>query len=104
MIPAKVKVYPRGGPVQLPPPGRHALLSHSILLIDRGPSPVGPKPYAAPLRMHLAHAVPAAAAGAVSGMLRTLGLRAEKGQVLDPTVTALLAGKQDLFGHTLKGP
>ena len=61
-------------------------------------STVSSHPDAVSVRMHLAHAVAAAAAGTVPGMFGTLGFRAQKGQVLDAAVSALLTVQQDFFG------
>jgi len=93
MVSPKMEVDPGGCPVQGPVAGEHNIFGE---LIERGtgsPSPVGPEPYAAFFRMHLAHAVPAPAAGSVPRVFGTLGFRAEERQVLNPAVAAFLAGK-----------
>ena len=53
--------------------------------------------------MHFATALPAAAAGPVSGVFGALGFRAEKGQVLKAAVPALPAGKKHFFCNILEG-
>jgi hypothetical protein len=52
--------------------------------------------------MDLAHALEAPAAGTVAGVLGALGFRAEKGQMLDGAIAALLTGEQGLFDHVFR--
>ena len=76
MIAAQMKIQPGGCLVQLPHPRRDAALDQLIGPIADRPALIGPEPYAGPIRVHLAVAVAAAAAGAVADMLGALRLRA----------------------------
>ncbi len=62
-------------------------------------TPVGSHPDAVFFRVYLTHAAIAAAAGTVAGMFGTLGFRAQKGQVLDAAIPALLTVQEDFFGR-----
>ncbi len=65
-------------------------------------SSVGFYPDAVFIRIHLTHAVPAAAAGTITGMFGALGFRTQKGQVLNTAVPAMLTVQQNFFGRILQ--
>lgn len=63
---------------------------------------IGPCPDAAAAGMNFAVSVEAASAGPVARVLRALRLRAEKGQVLNAAVTAVLAAQNHSFASCLQ--
>ena len=63
---------------------------------------ISPCPYAAATGIHFTVSIEAASAGPVSRVLRALGFRTEKGQVLNAAVTAVPAAQDHSFGSCLK--
>ena len=98
-----MKIDPRGGSVQFPVAGGNESLIDFIGPANGCPAPVSLEPHAMAVRVNLTTAFPAAATGAVSGMLGALGLRTEKCQMLKAAIPTLPARKKHLFGNVLQG-
>lgn len=97
MVPSQMKIDPGRRSVQLPHAGRNTAHRQFSLPVDAGQPPVGPEPHAGPLGVYLAESVQAAAAGAVSNMLGSLGFRAQKTDMLNAAVSTHPARKQHFF-------
>ena len=91
MIPVKVKIDPGRCLIQFPHARWYAAVAHLLDFSFGGQPVVGPEPDAWPIRMHLAHAVAAAAAGPIAGVLGATPLGAQKTDMLDGAVAALPA-------------
>ena len=97
VVTPKVKIEPTRCLVERPIAGSDKCVGHLRRPACRRQAVVYPHPDTGAIRVYLAAAVAAAAAGPVANVLGALTFRTQKGEMLDAAVSATLAGEQPLL-------